>query len=109
MFLHLSVILFTGWWGQLPSMHHRSHDQWGLDPGGSASGGGGWADLPQVCLHGGGDWINPQSAYRVGAGQTPRDTWDTMGYGQRVGGTHSTGMHSCYIWISMCGVLFEFS
>ena len=70
MFLHLSVILFTGGW--LPSMHHMSHDQGsasgdlhlgGLHPEGSASrwikgswpsGGkrgllleGGWAD---VCL-----------------------------------------------------------
>ena len=25
----------------------------------------------------------------------PRDTWDTMGYGQQVGGTHPTGMHTC--------------
>ena len=84
MFLHLSIILFTGWWGWLPSMHHRSHDQCGSRSRGSASGGGGWADLPQVCLHGGGG-VDPSSAYRGrGVGQT-RDTWDTMGYGQRVG------------------------
>ena len=38
----------------------------------------------------------------------PRDTLDSMGYGQRVGDTHSTGMHSCCIWIRMCSVLFEF-
>ena len=37
MFLHLCVIL---WRGGFPSMHHRSHDQGGLPPGG-------------VCLHGG--------------------------------------------------------
>ena len=35
MFLHLSVILFTGG-GLCPSMHHRSHDQGGLS-GGSLS------------------------------------------------------------------------
>ena len=24
------------------------------------------------------------------------DTWDTTGYGQQVGSTHHTGMHSCF-------------
>ena len=36
MFLHLSVILFTGG-GLCPSIHHRSHDQGGLCPGVSLS------------------------------------------------------------------------
>ena len=54
-FLHLSVIVFTG--GASAS-------------GGSASWGG----------------------FASGGGQTP--PWDTMGYGQRAGGTHATGMHS---------------
>ena len=43
----------------------------GMPEGGSASGGGG------------------------GVGQTPRDTWDSMRYGQQAGGTHPAGMHSC--------------
>ena len=47
MFLHLSVILFTGG-GWLPSIHHRSHDHGvvhpgGLHPGGCASRGVGSA------------------------------------------------------------------
>ena len=57
--------------GWLSSMHHRSHDQGSAFRGvGSALEGGGWAD-------------------------TPRDTWDTTGYGQQVGGTHPTRMHFC--------------
>ena len=43
--------------------------------GGSASGG--------VCIQGGG----------LG---TPRPS-DTTGYGQRAGGTHPTGIHSCFV------------
>ena len=45
------------------------------------------------------------SAYRggglhtgVGVGQTPPPL-DTMGYGQRAGGTHPTGMHFCVYYI----------
>ena len=34
MFLHLSVILVTGGGGLCLSMHHRSHDQGSLCPGG---------------------------------------------------------------------------
>ena len=56
-------------------MHHRSHDQWGLHPGGRGF------CLQGVCIHGG---LPPGG-----------DTWDTMGYGQEAGGTHPTGMHSC--------------
>ena len=37
MFLHESMILFGGGGGLCPSMHHRSHDQGGLCPGGSLS------------------------------------------------------------------------
>ena len=40
MFLHLCVILFTGEGGLCPSMHHRSHDQGGLCPGGVSLSGG---------------------------------------------------------------------
>ena len=78
--------------------------QGGLHPGESACGGsasrrvcikrigqspprvclqGGWADTPKVCL-------------QVWLGRLPQETWDTMGYGQQVGGTHPTGMHSCF-------------
>ena len=32
---------------------------------------------------------------RGGVGQTPRDTWDTTGYGQQAGRTHPAGMLSC--------------
>ena len=89
-------------------MHHRSHDQWGSRSRGVCLGEGRLGRPPTSLPTGGwGGWVDPQSAYK-GVGQTPRDTWDTMGYDQRVGGTHSTGMHSCCIWISMCGVLWEF-
>ena len=76
MFLHLSVSHSVHWGGGVPH------------PGESASGGsasmgegglhpageGGWADIPPP---------------------------DTTGYGQRAGGTHLTGMHSClrYFWV----------
>ena len=43
----------------------------------------------------------------VGVGQTPPS--DTTGYGQRAGGMHPTGMHSCFIlklqWIWACLIL----
>ena len=69
--------------GWLPSMHHRSHDTGDLHPVGPASKGG----------------LSP-----VGSGgfcitlwlQTPpQDTWNTTGYDQQAGGTHTTGMLSC--------------
>ena len=41
----------------------------GLHPGRGSASTGGWADRPQS---------------------------DTMGYGQRAGGTHPTGMHPCF-------------
>ena len=44
----------------------------GLHPGGSASGG-----------------VHPEGVDRPPQG-------DTTGYGQRAGGTHPTGMHSCF-------------
>ena len=31
-----------------------------------------------------------------GVGQNPPPTWDTMGHGQQEGGTHPTGMLSCF-------------
>ena len=48
-----------------------------------------------ICIQGGLHPGERGSAFG-GVGQTPLwDTWDTMGYGQWVGGTHPTGMHSC--------------
>ena len=57
-----------------------------------------------VChsVHKGGGWL-PSMHYRShdqgvciqGVGQTLPHTWDTVGYGQQVGGTHPTGMLSC--------------
>ena len=35
----------------------------------------------------------------MGVGQTPPST---MGYGQQAGGTHPTGMHSCFENVLMC-------
>ena len=36
-------------------------------------------------LHGGGGWADPPQS-------------DTMGYGQLAGGTHPTGIHSCWCY-----------
>ena len=58
-------------------MHHRSHNQGGLPPGGRGVCLQGEGGLPR----GGGSWADP-----------PRDTTDTTGYY----GTHPTGMHSCF-------------
>ena len=61
------------------------HSGGGLHPeGGSASGG--------LHLGGGG------SAFG-GVGQTSHP--DTMGYGQRAGSTHPTGMHSCFAGVCL--------
>ena len=73
--------------GEGVASQHASQVTW---PGGSASGGlhPGWVciqrEFRQVCLRG----CRPPP---------PRDTWDTTGYGQQVGDTHSTGMFSCVI------------
>ena len=52
------------------------HPVGGLHPGG-------WADTPGLPT---GVW----------ADTPPRDTCDTTGYGQQAGGTHPTGMYSCF-------------
>ena len=92
--------------GWLPSMHHRSHDQGvcirqGLHLGGLHPGEGGLHPGEGVCIQGrgsasrGGVCIQGGSASR-GVGQTTPHSWNTTGYGQQGGGTHPTGMHSCY-------------
>ena len=78
----------------------------GLPPGGGLF-------RPPLCLPTGG--LPPEgglgrpphvSAYRRGlhldglGRPSPRDTWDTTGYGQQAGGTHSTGMLSCPLNVS---------
>ena len=77
MFLHLSVILFTGEGVGFPIMHHRPHDK-----------GQG------VCIQGGSACM--RGVYIWGVGEIPPRS-DTTGYGQQVGGTHTTGMYSCLL------------
>ena len=100
----------------LPSVHRRSHDQWGLDSKGSAS--RGWGLHPGVGVYiqglggmyprSGGVCIQVGSASKgesASRGSASRkegmhpgrvgQTLSTMGYGQQVGSTHPTGMHSC--------------
>ena len=72
MFLHLCVILFTG-----GGLHPG-----GLHPGGVCIGEGGGSASRGVCIQ------------EAGGGQTPLS--DTTGYSQLTGGTHPTGMHSCF-------------
>ena len=84
MFSQASVILFTeGGGGLCPSMHHRSHDQGGLCPGGSLSKG---VSVQGVLYLGG---LCPGESLSGGSllGTPPV---------RRVGGTHPTGMHSCF-------------
>ena len=93
MLLHLS--LCSG--GLLLSMRPTSHDQGCLHPGISTSRGS---------LHPGG-FASGRSASGGSAskGSASKESesksgWvdlppSTMGYGQQVGGTHPTGMHSC--------------
>ena len=45
-----------------------------------------------VCLQGG---------FARGGWAPPQDTCDTKGYSQQAGGTHSSGMHSYYEYISL--------
>ena len=66
-------------------MHHRIDDQGGLPPGGGLHPG----SSIREGLHPGG------SASREGLhpgvlGRPPRDTWDTMVYGQQAGSVHPT-------------------
>ena len=97
MFLHLCVILFTGGW--LPSMHHRSHGQGGLHPGG-----GGLPTGPSAsrvdCIPGGPPPVRSASMGSVSSGVClqwglGRPHGNTVRYSQQVGGMHPTGMHSC--------------
>ena len=84
----------------------------GVCPGGICPGG----CLPRgclprgVCWEGVSDWgtADPQDQSQT---HTPRhqiDTNpDTMGYGQQVGGAHSTGMNSCLLNASFSSVIHE--
>ena len=38
------------------------------------------------------------STHPLGEFPPSPDIWDTTGYGQQAGGTHSTGMLSCFCW-----------
>ena len=69
MFLHLSVILFTGGVAIPP-----------------------WADTP-----------HPLG--RPPPGQTPPPAQCMLGYGQQTGGTHPTGMQSCFLMCCHCNDL----
>ena len=105
MFLHLSVILFTGWGVCIPACN-GANTPWADTPP--------WADSP-TGRHPRGrqtppdrhptpldrsPWAdNPPGQTTPLGRHTPRRTQptpDTIGYGQQVGGTHSTGMHTCY-------------
>ena len=50
-----------------------------------------------ICIHGG--VASRVFASGCGGGGVGRPSWDTMGYGQRAGSTHPTGMHSCLICV----------
>ena len=63
-----------------------------------AGGGGGGLHPGRVCIKG-------RSAFRGicikrGWAEHPLPLSDTTGYGQRTGGTHPTGMHSCIVSLS---------
>ena len=76
-------------------MHFRSPDQGGLPLGGVCIQWGGSASRGRG-LHPG-SWANsPGLPTGVWADPPLRDTWDTTGYGQQAGGTHPTGMYSCF-------------
>ena len=69
-------------------MCHRSHDQGGLRPGGDGG------------LHAGGEGgLHPGGGLHQGGADPPSPPWDSMGYGQQAGGTHPTGMHSCFHFV----------
>ena len=84
-------ILFTGGGeGGLASQHvQRSHDSYGLPPGGG---------LPPGCQPPGGSVSRGVCIQEVGVciqrGLLPEVVGQTR-YGQQAGGTHPTGMHSC--------------
>ena len=50
--------------------------------------------LPRGKRWGGGGWADPPS--------------DTMGYGKCAGGTHPTGMHSCFIFYEIITMEYQF-
>ena len=65
-----------------------------MHDGGSATGG---PASGVVNIRGGLHLLHPAGGLHRGRGQTP-PLPGNVGYGQRVGSTHPTGMHSCYIW-----------
>ena len=70
----------------------RSASRGGLHPGE-------WSAYRGV-LHPGGSLGIPPQGLPMEVGQTqPRDTLDTMGYGQQAGGMHPAEMHSCLVFL----------
>ena len=117
-FLHLSVILFTGgstWAGTPPLGSGTPHPRPGTHPSGPGTPPGLGTPPPRPGTHprtryspqdqvhplGPGtppprDQVHPQTRYTTpGTRYTPRAVHAGR-YEQRAGGTHPTGMHSCY-------------
>ena len=76
---------------------HPGRRKRGLNPGDLYARGRGSASR-EVCIQGKGVCIQEGGrALQPGGGMSRAPSLDTMGYGQRVGGTHPTGMHSCWL------------
>ena len=68
-----------------------SRGDWGLPPVGGESA----SREVGVCIQGEGD-LHPRGGVCIQGGWADPPPLDTTGYGQRAGGTHPTGMHSCW-------------
>ena len=110
-YTRLSVILFTG--GGVPGQvtpwagtpHWQVHPQAGTPPQSSTSPWAGTSPLLVGTPPPG--QVHPQAGTPPWADTPPKGTppWQCMlGYGQQVGGTHPTGIHSCFLKIH-----FEFN
>ena len=89
MFSQVCVIPSVHWGGGELAFQHTSQFTWS---GGVCIQGVAWGGLLPwgICIQAGG--LPPGG---LGRPPFPRDTWDTMGYGQQVCSMHPTGMHSC--------------
>ena len=79
-------------WGKVMLLQvcHSVHGSWGGEGGFSAC-------IRDHMTRGSGVSESRGGLHPGGVGRFPQDTWDTMGYGQQMGGTNPTGMLSrCY-------------
>ena len=90
MFLYMSVILSTA---RVCHISPQADTPLGRHPPGRPP----WADTPEQTTAG----------QTLSLADAPPSAQCMLGYGQKAGGTHPTGMHSCYFFIISLPVIYK--